>query len=63
MEENQSVVSWGIPLVNLHAPNPIIWQRNNTPPIEWFSEEKDVLGLLVSMWDWYLEMGLLQRTP
>ena len=61
MEENQGVVSWGIPLASLHEPNPAVWQRNNTPPVEWFPEEKDALGLLVSMWDWYVEMGLLER--
>lgn len=63
MEENQSVVSWGIPLASLRDPTPTVWQRNNTPPVEWFSEEKDLLGLLISMWDWYLEMGILRRIP
>lgn len=59
MEENESVVSWGIPLAQLHEPDPIVWQRNNTQPVDWFSEEKGVLELMLSMWDWYVEIGVL----
>jgi hypothetical protein len=61
MEENQSVVSWGIPIAQLHERDPIVWQRNNTPPVEWFSEDKGVLDLMSSMWDWYVEIGELDE--
>ncbi|MCW5790444.1 MAG: hypothetical protein KIT72_08485 [Polyangiaceae bacterium] len=63
MEENQSVVSWGIPLMSIGEEDPTAWQRNNTPPVQWFSEEKSVLGLLVAMWDWYVDLGILTKFP
>ena len=50
MDENQSVVSW-----------PIVWQQNNTPPQEWYSEDKPFTRFLASMFDWYVETGILRR--
>jgi hypothetical protein len=32
MEENQEVVSWGIPVTSLHETDSVVWQRNNLPP-------------------------------
>lgn len=58
MDENQGVVSWGIRLEDLAAENPMVWQRNNTPPVEWYSEEKTWPELLASMFEWYDEEGL-----
>lgn len=53
MEENQGVVSWGIPLEKLSKPDPVVWQRvNNTPP-EWYSEEKTFSELILDMFRWY----------
>jgi hypothetical protein len=58
MDENQSVVSWGIPLTNVSEADPIVWQRNNTPPVTWYSEEKTWSELLASMYEWYAETGI-----
>ena len=53
MDENQSVVSWGIRIEDLGKENPTVWQRNNTPPVEWFSEEKSFVAFMESMLEWY----------
>lgn len=58
MDENQGVVSWGIPLAHIADADPIIWQRNNTPPVAWYPEEKTWSELLESMFAWYLEAGI-----
>lgn len=58
MDENQFVVSWGIRVRDLRLKNPVVWQRNNTPPIQWYSEEKTVPELLESMFDWYSGSGI-----
>lgn len=57
MDENQSVVSWGIKKQELKKPDPIIWQRNNTSE-EWYSEEKPLAELLTSMFDFYQMLGV-----
>jgi len=57
MDENQSVVSWGIKKADLKKPEPIIWQRNNQAD-KWYSEKKGFLELLASMLDWYSEIGV-----
>jgi hypothetical protein len=57
MDENQAVVSWGIPIADLGKPDPVVWQRDNTPPITWYSEEKTWSELLESMFEWYTEAG------
>jgi hypothetical protein len=57
MEENQSVVSWGIKRKDLRKPNPEVWQRNNSFE-KWYSEEKGLIQLLTSMFDWYNELGV-----
>ena len=59
MEENQSVVTWGIRLDEIEENNPIIWQRNNTENL-WYSEEKTLTELLKSMFEWYSKMELLK---
>lgn len=61
MDENQCVVSWGIRLEDLEADDPEVWQRNNTPPEAWYSEEKSFTELMTSMFDWYVEVGVLAR--
>ena len=61
MDENQSVVSWGFPTSECHQNDPTVWQRNNTPPRAWYSEDKPFTGFLISMFDWYLDMGMLRR--
>lgn len=57
MDENQSVVSWGIKQQDLETPDPEVWQRNNSYD-EWYSEEKSFLELLTSMFDWYKQLGV-----
>jgi hypothetical protein len=59
MDENQDVVSWGVRRADIGEPDPPTWQRNNTPPAEWFPEEKSFVELLESMFDWYVEIGVL----
>lgn len=59
MEEHQGVVSWGIAREDLCDEDPVVWQRNNTPPIEWFSEEKRVTAFIESLLEWYAAMGLV----
>lgn len=58
MEENQKVVSWGVRAEDLQRPDPEAWQRNNAPPVAWFSEEKTVSELFDSMLAWYAEVGV-----
>ncbi len=58
LHENQEVVSWGLRLDALHAPDPEVWQRNNTPPVEWFSEEQPLSAFLRAMLEWYEEADL-----
>src|SRR5262249_14522109 len=38
MEENQAVVHWGIARADLAQPDPTVWQRVNSDPPEWYSE-------------------------
>ena len=61
MDENQDVVSWGVRIEDLKSANPIIWQRNNTRPVQWYSEEKNLPELLDSMFSWYSEGGVWSR--
>ncbi|AKU99187.1 hypothetical protein AKJ09_05851 [Labilithrix luteola] len=62
MDENQDVVTWGLRCDDLGQADPTAWQRNNTPPTEWFSEEKSFSDLLQSMFDWYEESGILDES-
>ena len=62
MDENQSVVSWGFRTTDCAVRTiQSVWQRNNTPPHEWHSEDKPFTRFLASMFDWYIEMGMLRR--
>lgn len=53
MDENQSVVSWGFRLEDLSHLDPVVFQRNNTPPAEWFSEEQSFTAFMEELFDWY----------
>lgn len=57
MDENQSVVTWGIKKKDLGKADPEAWQRNNSSEV-WYAEKKSVLELLISMFDWYKELGV-----
>lgn len=57
MDENQSVVSWGIKKKDLKKADPEVWQRNNSSD-EWYSEKKTFTELLTSMFDWYKQLGV-----
>jgi hypothetical protein len=64
MDENQDVVSWGVRRRDIDQPNPPTWQRNNTPPTEWFAEEKSFTELLESMFEWYASStGRIEELP
>jgi hypothetical protein len=39
MEENQSVVDWGIPVAQAGKADPEVWQRVNGDAPEWHSED------------------------
>jgi hypothetical protein len=39
MEENQAVVSWGIKIKDIDISDPEAWQRVNSYPPAWYSEE------------------------
>jgi hypothetical protein len=39
MEENQAVVTWGLPLGPGKRADPTVWQRVNSDRPEWYSEE------------------------
>ena len=56
MDENQSVVTWGIKKKDLGKADSEAWQHNNSSEV-WYPEKKTVLGLLISMFDWYKELG------
>ncbi|MBN2293656.1 MAG: hypothetical protein JXM70_14600 [Pirellulales bacterium] len=43
----------GVPLSGIAEADPIVWQRNNTPSVEWYSEEKSFSFFMASMFDWY----------
>lgn len=58
MDENQSVVSWGVRRDDVGVEDPVVWQRNNTPPPEWYSEEQPLLAFLEGMFRWYATEGL-----
>ena len=60
MDENQSVVSWGIKKQDLDKFDPKVWQRNNGVE-RWYSERKTVSELLVSMFDWYQKLGVWKK--
>ena len=57
MDENQSVVSWGIKKNDLKKADPNTWQRNNSSD-QWYSEDNTFLQLLASMFDWYKQLGV-----
>jgi hypothetical protein len=61
MDENQAVIAWGFRATDCHEDDPVVWQRNNTPPQEWYSEDKPFTRSLVSMFAWYIETGILRR--
>jgi hypothetical protein len=61
MHENQSVVSWGFRVEDLPEDDPVVWQRNNSPPEEWFSEDLPFSAFLESMFAWYAEAGVLVK--
>lgn len=63
MDENQGVVSWGLRESDLAKPDPVVWQRNNTPPEAWFSERKRLFPFLTSMFAWYESVGILCVRP
>jgi hypothetical protein len=58
MDENQSVVSWGFRLADLAKADPVVWQRNNTAPVEWHSERKSFTRFMESMFRWYRSAGI-----
>lgn len=52
MEENQSVVHWGIPVRKLQDQDPMVYQRAAAEGASWFSEKLKFSTFLVRMYDW-----------
>jgi len=52
MEENQAVVHWCFRLHDLDQIDPEVWQRVNSEPPEWYSEEIPFSTFLAKMFDW-----------
>jgi hypothetical protein len=63
LNENQSVVSWGFRVADLASEDPVVWQRNNTPPVEWYSERKRLPRFLQAMFGWHAQVGVWPPSP
>jgi hypothetical protein len=57
MDENQAVVSWGIRVVDLSQPDPEVWQRVNSDPPEWYSENMSFSIFMSKMLLWQAGLG------
>ena len=44
--------------MNVVREDPVAWQRNNTPPVAWYSEEKSFTALLIDMFEWSEQSGV-----
>jgi hypothetical protein len=55
-EEEQSVVSWAIPLEQPDNAEPIVWQRVNDSACAWYSEEQGVVEFIRAMLDWTFDI-------
>jgi len=58
MDENQGVVSWGIPRAELARADPPVWQRTNALPPDWYSEDRAFTAFLGEMFAWYEQSGI-----
>ena len=61
VEENQAVVHWGFRLGDLGRPDPDVWQRINSKPPRWYSEEMPFSEFIAKMFDW--QAGFDDGTP
>ena len=52
MEENQSVVHWGLPIPAEKDPDPEVWQRTNGDMPEWYSEEMPFSVFIIENLAW-----------
>lgn len=52
MEENQSVVDWGIPLALAGKADPEVWQRVNGDAPEWYSENMTFSDFILENLAW-----------
>ena len=57
MEENQAVVNWGIREEDLSQPDPEVWQRVNSDPPEWYSENMPFSTFICKMLLWQSRAG------
>lgn len=51
MEENQEVVTWGIPLTMRENLDPVVWQRDNTS-MEWHTESLPFSLFMFEYFSW-----------
>lgn len=54
MEENQSVVCWGIDQADLNQQNPIVWQGMSGETFSWYEEDYKLSQFLMAMWKWLI---------
>jgi cell wall assembly regulator SMI1 len=52
LEENQAVVHWGIKTGDLSDADPVVWQRVNSPSLQWYPEGMKFSEFMVRMFDW-----------
>ncbi len=57
IDENQSVVSWGIRIEDFSGEDPLVWQRNNSAPVEWHGEDMTVSEFIPAMFLWQSGMN------
>jgi hypothetical protein len=57
MEENQAVVLWGVPVRDLHADDPAVYQGVNGPQIKWYREQRWCSTFLCVMLYWQAAFG------
>jgi len=60
MEEEQSVVFWGIARAAVHDANPNVWQASNHEPLEWYKEPYRLKQFIMATWNWQ-EKGIEER--
>lgn len=52
MEENQTVVFWGMDIKTLNLLDPEVFQASNETPVHWYSEGLAFSDFIIKMWRW-----------
>lgn len=55
MDENQNVVQWGIPAVDVTSEDPVVFQGQYCDErYEWYAESRTFSRFMIAMWYWIL---------